>query len=248
MTTEVDPSAHRGPSDETADLLRLVLARLDALENKVDRLSQGSAASVPAPAPLQALPALAAMAGDMADGWVRARQREGVDFDGILKSAAELLTVLSKPEVGVAARRLTARLPELVELVERAPQLAALVTDGIDAIAAQAMAEGVDVDQAIRSVLTAGIRLTEVLDSPQFKALLSSGVLAPETLEVVGRAGRALAAQSGAECGRTGLFGALSASSDADIQRAVDFTLGVARRFGRNMECNASLPSGESRI
>lgn len=300
LTTEANPSP---PSThETADLLRLVLTRLDGLERKVDRLAAvaepvpalvsgavdtlddviraGQARGIDVDARLSAgvhllerlshpqvsaplarileraevlsetvhhlaeLPALSALAGDMADAWVHARQAEGVDLDASVRAAGDLLRTLSRPDVSAALRSLAERLPELARFADDAPKLAAMMMDGLDELSARAAAGGLEVDEAIRSFLTVGVRLTEVLDSPQFKALIASDVLAPETLEVVGRAGRALATQSNEACGQTGLLGALGAARDPDVQRALNFVLGFARSFGRNMDCAAALPDG----
>lgn len=212
----------------TARALEHVLERAELLAEAADRLAEG--------------PALLALAGDVADGWIQARQAEGVDLDASLRAAGDLLRVVSRPEVARAAATLAGKLPELARLAEDGPKLAAMVVDGLDELSAQAAAQGLEVDQVLRSFLTLGVRLTELLDSPQFKALFASDVLAPDALEVVGRAGRALAAQSGEACGQTGLLGALGASQDADVQRALNFAIGFAQRFGRNMNCELPHP------
>lgn len=141
-------------------------------------------------------------------------------------------------------------------MAEPVPALVSGAVDTLDDLIRAGQARGIDVDARLSSgaqllerfascfVLTVGLRLTEVLDAPQFKALIASDVLAPETLEVVGRAGRALATQSNEACGQTGLFGALGAAQDPDIQRALNFALGFARSFGRNMNCAPALSDG----
>lgn len=208
-------------------------ARVEALAKILDRtelLAEGAEQ-------MATLPNLVAMLSDIADNWVAARQKEGVDLDRTLAGLGELARVLSKPEVMKAVGVLSERLPELAKMAEDLPKLAAMGMDALDELSYRAAQSGFDVDQGIRSLLTVGLRLTEVLDSPHFKALLDSDVLAPEALEVIGRAGRALAEQSAADCGRTGAFGAIGATADADIQRTLYFALGFARRFGQRMSC-----------
>lgn len=205
----------------TLDKLSHLLERIDVLDETVEQAA--------------AAPQLVAMTADMVDEWIRARQAEGVDVHATLDAVGALVRALSQPEVLAAAQSLTSKLPEVARFAEDGPKLAAMLMDTFDELSNQAARQGIEVDNAIKSFLTAGLRLTEVLDSPQFKALLSSDVLAPETLEVVGSAGRALAEQSSAECRKAGLLTALSASQKADVQRAIYFGLGFAERFGRQM-------------
>lgn len=213
---------HASAPATSAALVRL-LDRADLLADAVDRLAE--------------LPHLTAMSADMVDGFIRARQADGVDMHATLRGLGELAKALTRPETMAAARKLSERLPELAKLAEDGPKLLAMAMDAFDEISFRAAQQGFDVDAAIKSFLTMGVRITEVLDSPQFKALLESDVLAPETLEIIGRAGRALTEQSSAACGRTGVFGALGATRDEDIQRALYFAIGFAQRFGQKMNC-----------
>ncbi len=206
------------------DLFRL-LDRVDVLASTAEQLAEA--------------PRLTAMALDMADAFMRAKQAEGLDPHRSLDGLSALLIGASRPEVLRAMATLLERLPDVAALAEAAPKMVAMMMDSLDELSYRAAQQGLDVDQALRSLLTAGLRITEVLDSPQMKALLSSDVLAPETLEVVGRAGRALTEQSSKACGRAGVFAAFGAIADEDIQRALYFFIGFAQRFGAKMNCEA---------
>lgn len=236
MTMEITQAGQNAPRrDELNErqLMLLVLERLDGIESRLDALERrAGAVSVPPEAEK-----MLAMAVDVMDDRAAQLRAAGVDIDATLAGWSEMLKVLADPEVSAAAQRLAQRLPDLSKLVEDGPKMAALAVDVFDDLAAKASRRGLDLDAAVGSLLTVGLRLSELLDSPQFHALFESGVLAPETLEIIGRAGRALSEQSATDCGRTGVFGAIGATSDADIQRAVHFLIGVAKRFGGQMAC-----------
>ena len=80
-------------------------------------------------------------------------------------------------------------------------------------------------------------RLEVILGSPEFEALMSSGVFAPKTVGIVGEAGKALVetydeqVAKATPAGRLDLFRALG---DPDIQRALGFMIEFAKRFGKH--------------
>lgn len=78
-------------------------------------------------------------------------------------------------------------------------------------------------------------RLTAVLDSPQFDALLAAGVLeAP--LDVAADATTALTeTRSQGTVDKVGPFGAFFKLMDSDVQKAIGFTLALAKRFGSRL-------------
>jgi len=81
--------------------------------------------------------------------------------------------------------------------------------------------------------------LSEVFRTDEFRALLDSGVLDPEALQVIGGLGTALVeSQKEATRGETpkrGMFGLLGALRDPDVQHAVGFLTSFAKRFGRQL-------------
>lgn len=232
MTTE--PQTQQ--EDPPTNALERVLERLEAIEAKVDRWSTLQRLDA-ATAQIQQAPHLAAMTADIFDAWMSKRVEEGIDPQAAAQGLGELARVVADPKVLGALTQLSARLPDLARVAEDGPKMVAFAVDAFDALAARAAREGLEPDAVLKSLLTLGVRVTEVLDSPQFKALLDSDVLAPETLEIVGRAGRALTEQSSEACRRTGLIGTLRAAGDPDVQRTLDFALGFARKFGSQMDC-----------
>lgn len=85
-----------------------------------------------------------------------------------------------------------------------------------------------------------GLQLSDLMNSDEFKALMQSGVLSPETLTLVGQAGDALvasrqeaAAQQTAQ--KIGIFGLLRALNDPDVQRSLNFLLTFSKQFGRKL-------------
>lgn len=75
--------------------------------------------------------------------------------------------------------------------------------------------------------------------SPEFDALLDSGVFHADTVSLVGRAGDAFV-ESVKDNKRTkskvGIFSLLRSFSDPDMQRAVGLVLDFAKRFGRSLD------------
>jgi hypothetical protein len=78
-------------------------------------------------------------------------------------------------------------------------------------------------------------KLTAVLDSPEFDALLAAGALeAP--LGVATDATTALVeTQNSGKIAKVGPFGAFFKLMDGDVQKAIGFTLAIAKRFGARL-------------
>lgn len=80
-------------------------------------------------------------------------------------------------------------------------------------------------------------QLEVILNSPEFEALMGSGVFAPKTVGIVGEAGKAVVEvydeqmAKATPAGRMDLFRALG---DPDVQRALGFMIEFARRFGKH--------------
>lgn len=82
-------------------------------------------------------------------------------------------------------------------------------------------------------------RLEAVVASPEFDALLSSGVFAPETVSLVGRAGDAFVASYDENTRterRLGPIGLLRSLNDPDVQRAAALVVDFGRRFGHSIK------------
>ncbi len=92
--------------------------------------------------------------------------------------------------------------------------------------------------ETLPQLIEAGTQLKPLLDSPEFEALMQSGIFAPKTVKVVGQAGDALVESYDSH--RTqpksvGLFGLLRTLGDPDIQRALGFATEFGKQFGKNI-------------
>ncbi|MDI3256867.1 MAG: DUF1641 domain-containing protein [Kyrpidia sp.] len=80
-------------------------------------------------------------------------------------------------------------------------------------------------------------RLQDFLDSPQLQSLLRSDVLDVRSIRVVGNLARAMIEASEdvskGETKRIGLVGLMRALGDPEVQPALNFVLGFARRLSR---------------
>ncbi len=91
---------------------------------------------------------------------------------------------------------------------------------------------GIDVERLIAQSLTVAGKVTAIIDSEEFDALMESGALDPQAVQVIGMAGNALV-ESRAEVKPLGFFGMLAAMRDRDTQRAMGFLMSFAKNFGR---------------
>ena len=177
-------------------------ARMDRLERKLDALTEG----------LSALTAFSSKAEVLTDAagetaafaWNEAEQR-GVDPFAAGEAAMELAFQLSDP----ATMELVGKLLERTDALEAAVE----ALDGVDAA---------DLAKAMKAT-------TGLLANADFQKLLAA---APEALAVAGPATTALTETRSAGWQPKGPIGALMAISDPEVQKAVGFTLAVAKKFG----------------
>lgn len=211
-------------------------AALASLMERVELLEQGAAMA-------SQVPGMAAMALDTVDQHIGALQAKGVDVDARARKSLELLERLTRPET-------MANLEQALVLAETAPGAVAGMVDTIDQHFAQLYSQGIDLDERIRSLTRASEMLTrpELLDmmctflahsetiSQVVTDLLSSGVLEPEPVRVVGSAGKALAETTTShQLAPMGLLALARSANDPDVNRALVFGLSVARSFGRRL-------------
>ncbi len=142
--------------------------------------------------------------------------------------------------------QLEQRLEQLVSRLERtvaqadrataqaAPAIATMV-DTFDSVVMRLQATGIDPEERIGSLLHAADQMTKPATMSALDAVLTSGLLDPNALAVVGRLGAALATVGGAPAAPVGMFGLLKALRDPDIQRALGLLLAVARQVGASL-------------
>jgi hypothetical protein len=209
-----------------------------ALSHLMDRLDQIEELAALA----DRLPAVVATTADTLDDALTRAADRGVVLDERAREGLRLLEQLTEPQTAQALSAVLGRadqLDDLMQLVDRAPDAIAAVVDMLDAEVAKAYAQGHSPEETLRQTVGALGRLGELFRTDEFQALLDSGVLDPEALNVVGSLGAALVdTQKEAKRGQTpqrGLFGLVGALRDPDVQHALGFLTRFAKKFGQNL-------------
>lgn len=198
----------------TADLAVAVdklLERLDRLEQKVDHLTDALGAVTTFSSKTNLL---AEAAGDTAAHFWSEAEAKGIDPIARGFAGMELAERLSDPEQIALVNRLLDQTATV--------KLALAAADSVDPA---------DLETVItKGASTVGI-LAEVLSSPEFSELLKS---APLTLDVAAKTTTALVAAK-TNVQPVGPFGALMKMGDKDVQKAVGFSLALAKAFGAKL-------------
>lgn len=217
----------------------LLTHRLDAIERKLDRLT---AALDPLTEAAGSLPAAGAAVTDVFDEQMRRAQARGIDPELRLQALLHLSERLTDDRTVEALDALldrVDRLAPLLELLDQAPGFASMLADIADDYAGRLRDEGIDVEQGLARGARAAIQFGTYIGPAQLKsieALLDSGVLDPQALEVVGSAATALTESQRAPAERVGPIGLLKALRDPDVQQALGFLLDFGRQFGRSID------------
>jgi hypothetical protein len=145
-----------------------------------------------------------------------------------------------------AIERRLARLEPTLDALERtlartadAPGLVSMAVDIVDEQAGRLRDEGIDPAAALTNGAHAALQFASLVGPREIhalKTLLASEALAPEAVGVISAAAQALVECQGRVRQKVGPLGLLRALREPDIQRALDFLLGVARRFGAALE------------
>jgi uncharacterized protein YjgD (DUF1641 family) len=212
-------------SGDTADR---ILSRLDAIESRLARIE-------PLLDTLEQAPALAASAVDVVDEHAGRLRDRGVDPQARLERLLGLMEQLTDDRTMHA-------LESALALAKDAPGLASMAVDIVDEQAGRLRDEGIDPGFAIANGARTALQFASLVGPREVHALktvLASEALAPEAVAVVSAAAQALVECQGRERRRVGVFGLMAALRDPDVQRALDFSIGVARRFGAALEAGA---------
>jgi len=97
---------------------------------------------------------------------------------------------------------------------------------------------------SLPQLIAAGLKVKDVVDSPEFNAFLNSGMLAPRTVEFLGQVGDAMAETSESiknNPQRVGLLGLLSAMRDPDVQLGLGFVAEFGKKIGQKLNANKAL-------
>jgi hypothetical protein len=198
---------------QTVAALTRLLDRIESLEHTVNTLADLAEQG----------PGMAGMVGDMADEAVRRAAARGVDVEERLKVALELAEKLTAPEM-------VTKLDQLLEMADQAPLMAAMVADMADETVRRAAANGIDIEERLRSGLAVAEKLTAPEMTEAFKTLLD-----PQVVAVLNKTGIALNQSLQKQPEKLGLMGMLRAMGDSDVQQALGFLMGFARHFGQTM-------------
>jgi hypothetical protein len=217
----------------------MILAKLESIEQRLDRLEQRPAAAGGIPAGVRgtAENGVAALT-DTLDEAVDRLGQAGIDVDTRGRHALALLERVTHPSVLDALSRIIQRveaLEPLSELATHGPHAAAALADTFDEEVSRLAESGVEVDAALRNGLAAVLYLGQRISTKELEALgtlLRSDVLHPSAVDVVGRLGCALVAAAEAPLGSVGPIGAVSKLGNQDTRRSTAFLLEFAKQFG----------------
>lgn len=188
------------------------LERIEAMLGRYDALAQQ-------------VPPMAAMAGDIADEWAR---KDG-HADERLAQLMVLTERLTRPQVLHA-------MTVFVEQVEMAPGLIAMLGDMFDELAREAEAQGVDLHEMTANLGEAIRGLVLLAAKPEVRQLLESEMFSPGAIQTLSVVASALTESAGEEPPRVGMWGALGALRDPDVQRSVGFAVKVAKHVGQSID------------
>lgn len=217
-TTTASPTRVSATSGANGVDLAATLARIEA---RLERLERGLA---PITALADQVPAITATVGDIVDE----RAAQLGDVEGRVQALGDLLERLTRPSTLASLRR-------VVDVAESAPALVATFTDVMDELMQEAATDGLDLTHLVDDGKRLLLGLLRLTTSPELRALMSSGMLDPRALTTLGSVARTVVEANETEPPRVGMFGAVRALGNEDVQRALGFLLRVAGGFGRSL-------------
>lgn len=175
---------------------------------------------------LETLPDGLAMLVDIADSYYVQARSSGVDLDITMKNLGNITRLLSQPG-------LTEMLKSVLQLGNDFPKILATLVDSFDELYKEAAAQGIEPEALLEQGAETFGKFAGLLASKEFKSLLESGVLDPESVAIVGAAGKALVESKSSPSRKIGLFGMIRELKDANMQHSVGFLTAVAKNFGQ---------------
>jgi hypothetical protein len=212
--------------------LDAIVARLERATHAIETLTAQAA---------QVTPALAVVA-DSADEFVARADARGVHVDARVHDAVAMLERLTAPETMHRLNALLDRLPQLEQLLtlaDQAPGFVAMGADSLDDVMRDLQRRGVDVEAGLLNGASAALRFGAHIGPAQVDAIesvLTSGVLDPNVVSLIGRMGSSLATAAETAPEPVGLGGALRALRDPHVKQALGLLLTFAAEFGRHLE------------
>ncbi len=192
-------------------------------------------------------PKLAATLGDGFDEVMAALLKRGIDPDERVKGMLALLEKLTEPRKQEALSIVLDRLELIAELTQQLdalPGMAATLVDTVDEwIRRLRAAEGIEPDSVLDGGRWLALRGARLVSNARIRERLDQGFLAPRGLRMLLDLGASLSAAAEEPRQAAGFRAIFSALRDPPIQNLVDFSLSVARRFGRALKNDESSTS-----
>ena len=191
---------------------------------------------------LEQAPGVMATMADSLDEMAHSASETGIEFDIMLPRLLQLGAKVQNPKVFDLLERTldqTEAIEMLLNLFEQGPSLAAMVADSLDEIAQSAAEAGLDLEQLLQHLFKVPVKLAPLLDSGELDALLESGMLEPQTLQVLGKVGKALSqgyALDQSQPQKVSIFGLIGMINDPDIQRVLGFLNTFGKQFGQTLD------------
>lgn len=179
---------------------------------------------------------------DMADDFVQSLATDDVDAEQRIQGLVTLGRRITEPRTLCLANRMLDRadaLEQLIDVALAAPDTVGMLLDMWDEFLAQAEASGLELDTLVDSVTQVVSRAARLVGSSELQELIDSAVLDPGAVRAVGQAANALIEARSQPAGRAGMFKALGALSDPQVQSALDFAIRFGKAFGASVEQNA---------
>lgn len=151
---------------------------------------------------------------------------------------------LADPRIIQSLGKLLDDLPEALFLLDmlkgflrRGPEIATNISDSFD----QLRPTKGDVNrtkETISNAAAAASKLQEFINSTQFKMLLESDILKPESIQMVSLLAGSLtkSVQNYDAEAKLGIVGLLRALNDPDMQRSVNFLVGILKNLGMELK------------
>jgi len=195
---------------------------------------------------------LAGLVADTADQHIGRLQAQGVDVDARLAAGLRLAERMTRPEFTALVEHLIdestqqrEKIEELTQAVKGIGGMVAVGVDAFDGFAATVAAKGSPLDDRLLGGLALAERLSrpEALRAahalvdrlPALERLARSAALETETVDLLTEASAALVMARRENPPGVGFFGALSALSKPELQRALALVLRIGERIGRSL-------------
>ncbi len=226
MSSTLDDTALAAALHRLADRLDRIEAKVDAIDDTVEILAVIR----------ERLPAIADAAATTAQFALDETVPAGVNPVSYAVSVAEIGKKAAHPDNVAVIGRLVERdnVQLLARLLDRADDLT-LVLDLLARMDGALTASGLDRRVVAEKTVDMMALLAKVATSPEAEAFLKGGALEKESIDTLRKTTEALVATRQHPIAPVGLFGALGKMGDPDVQKAVGFTLALAKELGRRL-------------